>query len=83
MTRQVGKPKFPGVVAGAALTFTTTIIGDEVRCAAGTFLVVQKSACERYLDLVPSHHPTHAYPTRVSEFEYNRGGYTLVTPASA
>lgn len=82
MTR-AGKPKFPGAVQGSALTFTTTLIGDEVRCAAGTFLVRQKSECERYLDLVPSSQPTHAYPTRVSEFDYNRGGYTLVAPAGA
>ena len=82
--RKVGKPKYPGplVAAGTPLTFTTTLAGDEVENAGGTFYVKQKSVGERWLELVPTTHRSHAYPTRVSEFDFNRGGYSLVTPAS-
>lgn len=81
---EAGKRKFENVPAGGvSLTFSTTLTGDEVRCAAGVFFVKQKSACERWLDLVPTDHRSHAYPTRVREFDFNRGGFTLVTPAGA
>jgi hypothetical protein len=60
-----------------ALLFTTALTGDEVSNASGTFVVKHKSVCERWLELVPSEHRSHAYPTRLSEYEFNQARFTL------
>ena len=77
MKRTPGKP-----VHDAKLTFTTTIVGDVVRCSEGEFVVTRKVICERFLELAPRDHPTHLYPRHVSEHDYNEGGFTLVKGAT-
>lgn len=60
------------------LEFVTSCVGDTIKNREGEYVIKSKSMCERWLDLVPSNHQAHAYPTRMSEFNFNQAQFQLV-----